>query len=244
MKPTKTCRTATNLVPSALLSILITASTAFGGSSFPPDGLQIVFSDDGAGGTAVTVSEGGVALSDVDTGNAFLGFLNGIDVDTLEPNVPPALAALADIPKTDMTDPIELEWRGITNATVVYDRIDIDVGSTQGFFLESRFGSIDVIQTGAELTAIDGNGLIPLPYSTFAAAHGQSFPTNDGFTFVFEDTPTSQAAAAASACADKSALLRKIKKLKKKLKKLKRAGNVTKAKKLKKKLNKLYKSLC
>lgn len=130
-----------------------------------------------------------------------------------------------------MSDPIEFTWVGVK--TVIYDRFDIDIADRQVVVFESAFDSINVPAQGAEMTVADGNGTIPLPYSAFAAVHGMSFPTTDGFTFVFESS--------AVACANKSQLLRKIKKLKKTLTKVKRAGNLTKAKKLGKKLNKLRK---
>lgn len=211
-------------------------------------GLQIHFSDDGAGGTKVTlVTPVGVSpRSDDDsmTGAAALGFFDMNEADTLDPTVPPELAALADIDPVVLSDPIQIGWFGV--GVFVFDGFDIDgdSGATPGIFFTTSSGSPNMPMDGAGLEGQDDEmGIIPLPYSTFAAAHGMSFPTTDGFTFVFEGSPASDAVDTALAACDKSQLKRKIKKLKKKLKKVKRSGNTTKAKKLKKKLKKLKKKL-
>jgi len=203
------------IIPSSVFVFSIfnfAAFSAFAGGPTPGDGgVQIVFGDDGAGGTRVTATGIGQTDDDADSGNAYVGFLDGIEVDTLHPNVPPSLASLSDIPRLQLTDTLEFSWAGLGSFTYEYFDIDGGGGASQGAFFEKSGGGVNVPIGGAEMTVTDGTGTIPLQYSTFATVHGMSFPTTDGFTFVFEGSAATQAAA----CADKSALLRKIKKLKK-----------------------------
>lgn len=217
-------------------------SSAFSGGPTPGDGgVQIVFSDDGSGGTRVTAS--GTGQTDDDTNNIenALGFLGANDRDTIE-NVVPQLALLPDISRSELTNTISFNWSGV--GTFTYDGFGTDLIGQAGAYFGTPDGFVDIPPGGATMTVVDGNGIIPLGYSTFAEVHGMSFPTTDGFTFVFAEASAMDGVAVAAACADKAALLREIKKLKKKLKNAKRAGNVSAAKKLKKKLKKLKKNLC
>jgi len=207
---------------------LASASThLFAGGVGPGDGgVQIVFSDDGAGNTAVTASGTGNTNDDSDSLSGALGFADDFRYTmTLKDNdkllsgndltdpIPEALTALTEtMGPIPLSDPISFAWEGDVSGgspqtfifpdflisedspEAVEDKtskiedtmvITRPLGRRIAFLVGKDDDFIDIMAGGAVMSVEDGNGTIPLPYSTFASVHGRSFPSTDGFTFVF-----------------------------------------------------------
>lgn len=177
---------------------------AMAGGGPPGDGdLQIVFGDDGAGGTAVTATGTGQTDDTSASTSPWLGFSDEVNDRDLVDTIPAELAALlATMGNVTLTDTISFTWTGGTTpdaspALRVYDRFGIDqfpTGTESFGFTEVSAGmGLGINGDGAVMSVTDGVGTIPLPFSTFASVHGMSFPSGDGFTFLFE-LPTPPAA--------------------------------------------------
>lgn len=176
--------------PSNLSLLLATAffitgwgNHLFAGAAIPGDGgLQIVFSDDGMGGTMIEASGTGTTDDDgmgISPGVGFSDAPEAIPSDLVEP-LPMSFPTLPDLGEVPLGDSLELNLSNYGTVTLVA------LFSGSGDFGLSRNNIDDVVSGDSQnLTVTDGTGSVPIDYSTFSAFHGLSFPSTDGFTFVF-----------------------------------------------------------
>ena len=150
--------------------------------------VTIRFSEGGGGTTSISASGTGVIDDDSGSGTSFLGFIGpdgGYDNRDLRDFIPSGLVGFSALGSGNLLDPITLNVTGFGN--ILFSQYTFDFSAASFIPLRTAGGAtVNPVTGGPQtLSVVDGVGALPIPFSSFSSLVGLSFPSNDGWLFVF-----------------------------------------------------------
>ena len=150
--------------------------------------VTIRVSDGGGGTTSISASGSGIIDNDSGSGTSFLGFIGpdgGYDNRDLRDFIPSGLVGFSALGSGNLLDPITLNVTGFGN--ILFSQYTFDFSAASFIPLRTAGGAtVNPVTGGPQtLSVVDGVGALPIPFSSFLSLVGLSFPSNDGWLFVF-----------------------------------------------------------